>query len=152
MNKKLKIGLGVVLIIGIFAIVLHFYNYNNRFYNKILLGSWGISIQEPFTADVLYESERGFTNDGERILKLKSEKFNYKVECTECYRTIELDGDKELLSEMIKSSKLNNLIKLEDLKIIDSVKRNKNDSGYFKYLIITFDENKKIYYIFERLI
>ncbi|MFM1515335.1 hypothetical protein ABGF50_05990, partial [Helcococcus ovis] len=105
-----------------------------------------------YNIDVLYESERGFVNDGQRILKLNSKNFDYSIDCAECYRNVELDSDMKLLSEMIKNAGLTRLIKLKDIKIIDSVKKNKHDSFFFKTLIIIFDENKKIYYIFENII
>ncbi|MFM1562417.1 hypothetical protein ABGF34_02075 [Helcococcus ovis] len=153
MKRKCKIGIGIILFVLILlALILFFIQYNNNFYKKTLLNSWGISIKKPYNIDVLYESERGFVNDGQRILKLNSKNFDYSIDCAECYRHVELDSDMKLLSEMIKNAGLTRLIKLKDIKIIDSVKKNKHDSFFFKTLIIIFDENKKIYYIFEIII
>lgn len=118
---------------------------------KNLLQSWGITIQTPYNANILYESERGLGNDGERIVKLYSENFEYKVECAEYYKVIELDKDMEIISEIIKRGKIEDVININNIRIIDSIKRD-NINDYYKYLIITFDYNKKIYYIFERII
>ena len=118
---------------------------------KNLLQSWGITIQTPYNANILYESERGLGNDGERIVKLYSKNFEYKVECAEYYKVIELDKDMEIISEIIKRGKIEDVININNIRIIDSIKRD-NINDYYKYLIITFDYNKKIYYIFERII
>ena len=86
-----------------------------------LLQSWGITIQTPYNANILYESERGLGNDGERIVKLYSENFEYKVECAEYYKVIELDKDMEIISEIIKRGKIEDVININNIRIIDSM-------------------------------
>lgn len=145
MKKSSWVVSFIILFIFIFFITLS-YNKNN------ILNSWEITIQSPYNYNVIYESERGFGNDGEKIIKISSEKLDYKIDCVECYKVIELDKDIKLISEMIKRENLEDEIDVNDLRILDSVKKNKINNDYFKYLIITFDNEKKIYYIFERII
>lgn len=144
-----KIVLGLILLV-ILVIISTFYALFNHQAKLPLLTSWQLSIKEPVTYDVLFQSDKGFNGDGDTILKFDSEKLDYKIGCSECDRGIDLENDFKQLSEIIKLSKLDNLINIKDLKIIDVVKQNKSsESRYFKYLIITFDQNKKVYYIFE---
>lgn len=122
-------------------------------YNMInISNSWAMIISSSYTTEVLYESERGFQGDGEKIIKLDSDNFEYKIECSECYKVIELDKDTKLISEILSRAKFNQIINIHNLRIIDSIKQNKNEDDYFKYLIITSDINKKTYYIFEMII
>ena len=124
MKRKCKIGImSILFVLILMAIILFCIQYNNNFYKTTLLNSWGININKPYNINVLYESERGFVNDGQRILKLNSKNFDYSIDCAECYRHVELDSDMKLLSEMIKNAGLTRLIKLKDIKIIDSVKK-----------------------------
>ncbi len=134
----------------VFLIVIIFLCLN---YNMInISNSWDMTISSSYTTEVLYESERGFQGDGEKIIKLDSDNLEYKIECSECYKVIELDKDTKLISEILSRAKLKQIINIHNLKIIDSIKQNKNKDDYFKYLIITSDINKKTYYIFEMII
>lgn len=134
----------------VFLIVIIFWCFN---YNMInISNSWDMTISSSYTTEVLYESERGFQGDGEKIIKLDSDNLEYKIECSECYKVIELDKDTKLISEILSRAKLKQIINIHNLRIIDSIKQNKNKDDYFKYLIITSDINKKIYYIFEMII
>nr|WP_276939459.1 hypothetical protein [Helcococcus sueciensis] len=134
----------------VFLIVIIFWCFN---YNMInISNSWDMTISSSYTTEVLYESERGFQGDGEKIIKLDSDNLEYKIECSECYKVIELDKDTKLISEILSRAKLKQIINIHNLRIIDSIKQNKNKDDYFKYLIITSDINKKTYYIFEMII
>lgn len=134
----------------VFLIVIIFLCFN---YNMInISNSWDMTISSSYTTEVLYESDRGFQGDGEKIIKLDSDNLEYKIECSECYKVIELDKDTKLISEILSRAKLKQIINIHNLRIIDSIKQNKNKDDYFKYLIITSDINKKTYYIFEMII
>ncbi|MGY3776064.1 hypothetical protein [Helcococcus sueciensis] len=134
----------------VFLIVIIFWCFN---YNMInISNSWDMTISSSYTTEVLYESDRGFQGDGEKIIKLDSDNLEYKIECSECYKVIELDKDTKLISEILSRAKLKQIINIHNLRIIDSIKQNKNKDDYFKYLIITSDINKKTYYIFEMII
>lgn len=147
-----KIVLGLIALV-ILVIISSFYALFNHQAKLPLLTTWQLSIKEPVTYDVLFKSDKGISGDGDTILKFDSEKLDYKIECRECDRGIDLENDSKKLSEIIKLYALDNLINIKNLKIIDAVKQNKSsDSRYFKYLVITFDQNKKVYYIFESLI
>lgn len=146
----MKKSFWIILFGLVFLIVIIFlyFNYNMLNVSK----SWDMTIYSPYTVEVLYESERGFQGDGEKIIKLDSDNLEYKIECSECYKIMELDKDTELISEILSRAKLDQIINIHNLKIIDSIKQNKNEDDYFKYLIITSDINKKTYYIFEMII
>lgn len=125
----------------VFLIVIIFWCFN---YNMInISNSWDMTISSSYTTEVLYESDRGFQGDGEKIIKLDSDNLEYKIECSECYKVIELDKDTKLISEILSRAKLKQIINIHNLRIIDSIKQNKNKDDYFKYLIITSDINKK---------
>lgn len=146
----MKKSFWIILFGLVFLIVIIFlyFNYNMLNVSK----SWDMTIYSPYTVEVLYESERGFQGDGEKIIKIDSDNLEYKIECTECYKVIELDKDTKLISEILSRAKLKQIINIHNLRIKDSIKQNKNKDDYFKYLIITSDINKKTYYVFEMII
>lgn len=149
---KKKIIFITAILICVLIVIISIYFYNNNFYKNQLLNSWGVDIKNQNNLDVLYESKRGFENDGDRIIKLDSSHLKYEVDCDKCVKDIQIEDDSKLLKEMLEASKLDELISIDDLEIVDSIKKNKYTHGYFKTLIITYDHSKKEYFLFERII
>lgn len=149
MNKKILIGILIVIALVIIVSTIFFYNHNFEiiYLEKI----WGLKFLNTVDLDILYESEHRFKGDGDKIFKIESDNLNYNIDCNECYIDIE-DDDIKIVSDIVKRSDLDNVINISDLEIIESIKKNKTSNGYFQYLIITFDESKEVYYIFKRKI
>lgn len=144
MKKKTSIILIIVLLI--FSIFAFAYNQNKNFYHNHLYNLWGLEVKED-GLEIVYESERGFQNDGDRLIKINSKDFDYNVKCSECIKDIDLESDMELINEIIKESELDKSINSNDLEIIETIKIND-----FKYLIISYEQINQVYYLFERLI
>ena len=120
---KKKIGLILIVIIILLSFI-YIYFHNNS-YKKLLSDSWGLNIHNQTALDILYESERGFQNDGDRVIKIDSSKLDYELDCDKCVKDIQLEDDSILLREMLEVSKLDELISIDDLEIVDSIKKNK---------------------------
>lgn len=149
---KRKNIISIVLPIVVFIVIIAVFFIKNNSDKRLLKSYWDLDLPRNYNVEIIYESERGFTGDGNRIYKVESKNNDEKVECFKCSNLEETDVEREVIDEILQESKMEDTIKVENLEFVESIKENEISATFFRTLVISYDRENNVYYIFERKI
>lgn len=85
---KRKNIISIVLPIVVFIVIMAVSLIKNNSDKRLLKSYWDLDLPRNYNAEIIYESERGFTGDENRIYKVESKNNDEKIEYL-CIYTME---------------------------------------------------------------